>query len=79
MYYVKTRTCRAFKPDMPSKDDINTVLEAARNAPSGMSRFTRHFAVVTDKNWLDRMNERVRTIAGDASVSSNLERNGAKG
>lgn len=76
---MSRRTCRAFKPDMPSKEDIDTVLEAARNAPSGMSRFTRHFAVVTDKNWLDRMNERVRTIAGEASVSSNLDRNGAKG
>lgn len=73
------RTCRAFKPDMPEKEKLDAVLEAARVAPSGMSRFTRHFAVITDKDWLARMNERVRLIAGDASVSSNLERNGAKG
>lgn len=73
------RTCRAFKPDMPEKEKIETIIEAARCAPSGMSRFTRHFAVITNKDWLARMNDRVRTLAGEASVSSNLERNGEKG
>lgn len=73
------RTCRAFKPDMPTDEEISAVLGAALNAPSGMSRFTRHFAVITNTDWLARMNARVRTLAGDASVASNLERNGEKG
>lgn len=73
------RTCRAFKPDMPEREKLDAILQAARCAPSGMSRFTRRFTVVTNADWLARMNERVRTLAGDASVSSNLERNGDKG
>lgn len=76
---MNRRTCRAYKPDIPEKDKLDAVLEAARMAPSGMSRYTKHFTVVTDADWLARMNARVRTLAGEASVSSNLERNGDKG
>lgn len=73
------RSVRSFKPDMPEKEKINVVIEAARYAPSGMSRQTWHFVVVTDKDWLERMNERVYGIVNSASKESNLERNGAKG
>ena len=76
---VSRGRCRAFRPDMPEKEKIDKIVDAARYAPSGMSRFTRHFAVITNADWLARMNERVRTLAGDASVKSNLERNGDKG
>ena len=76
---VSRGTCRAFRPDMPEKEKIDKIVNAARYAPSGMSRFTRHFAVITNADWLARMNARVRTLAGDASVASNLERNGEKG
>ena len=63
---MNRRTCRAYKPDMPEKDKLDAVLEAARMAPSGMSRYTKHFTVVTDADWLARMNARVRTLAGEA-------------
>ena len=73
------RTTRSFKPDMPTDEEIATVIEAARYAPSGMSRQTWHFVVVTNKDWLARMNERVYGIVNAASIDSNLDRNGAKG
>ncbi len=73
------RSCRSFKPDMPTDEEINVVLEAARYAPSGMSRQTWHFVVVRNADWLSRMNERVYSIVNAASLSSNLDRNGAKG
>ena len=73
------RSVRSFKPDMPEKEKINVVIEAARYAPSGMSRQTWHFVVVTDKDWLKRMNERVYGIVNSTSKECNLERNGSKG
>ncbi len=73
------RSCRSFKPDMPTDEEINVVLEAARYAPSGMSRQTWHFVVVRNVGWLDRMNERVFSIVNAQSKESNLDRNGSKG
>ena len=73
------RSVRNFKPDMPTDEEIKTVVEAARYAPSGMGRQTWHFVVVRNKDWLDRMNERVYSYVADVSKTSNLDRNGAKG
>ena len=73
------RSCRSYKADMPKPEEISAVVEAARYAPSGMSRQTWHFTVVTDKDWLARMNERVYGIVNEQSKDSNLDRNGAKG
>lgn len=73
------RSTRKFLPDMPSDNDLDKILQAAVHAPSGMSRQTWHFTVVTNKDWLARMNASVMPIVADASRSSNLERNGAKG
>lgn len=73
------RSCRNFKADMPSEKEIETVIEAARYAPSGMGRQTWHFVVVRNKDWLARMNERVQSIVNAESKTSNLDRNGDKG
>ena len=64
---------------MPTDEEIKTVIEAGRYAPSGMSRQTWHFVVVRNQDWLARMNERVFSLVNDTSKGSNLERNGAKG
>ena len=73
------RSIRSFKPDMPSDEEIKTVVEAARFAPSGMGRQTWHFVVVRNKDWIARMNERVYSYVNDSHKSSNADRNGAKG
>lgn len=73
------RSCRSYKAEMPEEKKIETVIEAARYAPSGMSRQSWHFTVVTNEDWLRRMNERVYKLVNDQSKGSNLDRNGAKG
>ena len=72
------RSCRSYKAEMPEEKKIETVIEAARYAPSGMSRQSWHFTVVTNEDWLRRMNERVYKLVNDQSKGSNLDRNGAK-
>lgn len=73
------RTTRSFKPDMPTDEEIGMVVEAARYAPSGMSRQTWHFTVIRNAGWLQRMNERVYSYVNAESKGNNLDRNGAKG
>lgn len=73
------RTCRAFREEMPKEEELSAVVEAARVAPSGMSRQTWHFVVVRNRDWLHRMNERIADVVPAASKANNLERNGAKG
>ena len=36
------RSCRAFKPDMISEDELNAILKAGTFAPTGMGKQTEH-------------------------------------
>lgn len=40
------RSTRAFKPDLPPRESIMKMVEAAEWAPSGMGRYLWHFTVV---------------------------------
>ncbi|MDY3619347.1 nitroreductase family protein [Agathobaculum sp.] len=40
------RSTRAFKPELPPKDQVMQLVEAAEWAPSGMGKFLWHFTVV---------------------------------
>ena len=47
MQIIKSRrSTRAFKPELPPKDQIMQLVEAAGWAPSGMSKYLWHFTVV---------------------------------
>ena len=47
MQVIKARrSTRAFKPDMPPKDQVMQLVEAAEWAPSGMGKYLWHFTVV---------------------------------
>lgn len=76
---MSRRTTRKFKGDMPTDKEIGTVIEAARYAPSGMGRQSWHFVVIRNRDWIDRMNDRVYSYVAESSKNSNLERNGEKG
>ena len=43
---LKRRSTRAFTPDQISGEELNTLLESAKFAPSGMNRQPWHFTVV---------------------------------
>ena len=47
MQVIKARrSTRSFKPDMPPKDQVMQLVEAAEWAPSGMGKYLWHFTVV---------------------------------
>ena len=43
------RSVRKFKPDMPKKEDIDSIIEAGLYAPSGMNRQSAIIVAVTNK------------------------------
>ncbi len=49
------RSIRKFRPDMPSKEDIDSIIEAGLYAPSGMNRQSAIVIAVTDKKKRDEL------------------------
>ena len=49
------RSTRKMKPELPSRDLIEAILEAGRAAPSGHNNQTTHLIVITDKEVLGRL------------------------
>ena len=58
------RSVRSYKPDMPSKELIDAVIEAGLYAPSGMGNQAAIVVAVTDKELRDRLAEDNRKIGG---------------
>lgn len=49
------RSCKSYRPQVPSREDLAAVVETARYAPSGMNRQLCHFYVITDQALLGRL------------------------
>ena len=47
------RSCRAFKPDMISEDELNAILKAGIYAPTGMGKQSPIIIAVTDQDLRD--------------------------
>ncbi|MEW5819309.1 MAG: nitroreductase family protein, partial [Cyanobacteriota bacterium] len=48
---IKTRkSVRKFKDDIPSKDDVKKIIDAARLAPSGHNKQNWYFIVIYNKD-----------------------------
>ena len=58
------RSCRAFKPDMPGKEDIAAIIEAGLYAPSGMNKQAAIILAVTDKKMRDKLSDDNRKVGG---------------
>ena len=58
------RSIRSFKPDMPSKEDIEKVINAGLYAPSGMGRQSAIIVAVTDKKLRDEISADNAKVAG---------------
>jgi len=69
------RSCRAFKKDQISKDDLEAIVNAGIWAPTGNNRQDRHFTVIQDKATLERMNILARTHTPEPVKSRLVERN----
>ena len=56
------RSCRNFKPDMPSEEEIRAVLRAGTFAPTGMGKQSPLIIAVTNRELRDRIAEENRKI-----------------
>ena len=58
------RSIRCYKPDMPSKEDLDTIIEAGLYAASAMGKQDVIFVAITDKETRDRLAAANHDIAG---------------
>ena len=58
------RSIRKFKPDMPSKEDLNQIIEAGLYAANGMGQQATITIAVTNKELRARLSELNRKIGG---------------
>ena len=58
------RSCRNFKPDMISREELQEILKAGTYAPTGMGKQSPIVIAVTDKELRDELAEVNRKIAG---------------
>jgi nitroreductase/NAD-dependent dihydropyrimidine dehydrogenase PreA subunit len=52
---LSRRSCRAYKPDLPARGDIESMLRVATMAPSAVNCEDRGFVVITDPNVLNAL------------------------
>lgn len=58
------RSCRKFKPDMISEEDLNAVIRAGTFAPTGKNLQSPIIIAVTNKELRDKISEENRKIGG---------------
>ncbi len=58
------RSCRAFKPDMITDEELNAVIKAGTYAPSGMGKQSSIIIAVTNKEMRDKIADENRKIGG---------------
>lgn len=61
---LERRSVRSFKPDMPTKEQINTIIEAGLYAANGKGKQAVITVAVTNKQLRDRIAESNRLIGG---------------
>ncbi|MCQ2500605.1 MAG: nitroreductase [Lachnospiraceae bacterium] len=58
------RSCRAFKPDMIKKEELDAILRAGTYAPTGMGKQAPIIIAVTDKEMRDKISAENAKIMG---------------
>lgn len=58
------RSCRNFKPDMISEEELQAIIEAGTYAPTGMGKQSPLIIAVTNKELRDQIAEENRKIGG---------------
>ena len=59
------RSIRKYKPKQITKEELDTLIECAKYAPSGKNKQTWHFTVVQNKEIIDEMNIDFKQVATD--------------
>lgn len=58
------RSCRKFKPDMISDDELNAIIKAGTYAPSGMGKQSSIIIAITNKEMRDKLSRENARIMG---------------
>lgn len=66
---LKRRSVRAFRPEPPTQEELELILEAGRNAPSAMNQQAWHFTVIRDQALLRKL----ETACKSAFLESTIE------
>lgn len=65
---ITRRSIRSYKEDQISDADLNTILEAAQFAPSGMSKQNWHFTAVQNKEKIEKLISAIKEAMGNSSI-----------
>ena len=63
------RSTRSFKPDAVAPEKLETILNAARQAPSGGNNQTNHFLVIRNREVMDRLVELTVTAFSEMEIA----------
>lgn len=67
---MSRRSVKAYKPEMPSQELIDQVVEAGTHAPTGMNRQSPIIIEVTDKAVRDKLSKMNADVMGAKSTRS---------
>ncbi|WP_347460467.1 nitroreductase family protein [Clostridium sp. DMHC 10] len=59
---LSRRSIRKFKSEQISDDELNSILEAGKFAPSAMNQQSWHFTVIQNKEIIAKVNELCKKI-----------------
>ena len=62
------RSVRTYKEDQISDEDLNTILEAAKFAPSGMGKQDWHFTAVQNKEEIEKLTSAIKEALQNSPV-----------
>ncbi len=65
------RSTRSYKQDAIGQDKLDTILDAARQAPSGGNNQTNHFLVIRNRDVLQKLIELTETAFSGMEISEN--------
>lgn len=66
------RSCRKFKPDMITEEELNSVIRAGTFAPTGMGKQSPIIIAVTNKEMRDKIAEENRKIGNLLNAAESL-------
>ena len=75
---LSRRSIRSYKQEQIKEEELELILEAAKYAPTGMNNQPWHFAVVQNREILDKINSTIRNIFLRSENKSIAERAGAE-
>jgi nitroreductase len=71
---MSRRSIRSFKPQQLKDDELKTIIDAGRYAPTGMNTQPWHFTVIQNKDWLNRFNQACKAFFTNIGNEMFIER-----